>query len=128
MLYCSDFLYTNLQWLTDQLETKLVSEGCRYFVFDLPGQTELYTNHEALRKMITALTEQHNFRFVAVHLIDASYLYDRYKFLAALTLSLSSLIGMEIPFVNLITKMDLLSTMGRPDMNLMFYQGTTDGL
>ena len=128
MLYCSDFLCTNLQWLTDQLETKLVSEGCRYFVFDLPGQTELYTNHEALRKMITALTEQHNFRFVAVHLIDASYLYDRYKFLAALTLSLSSLIGMEIPFVNLITKMDLLSTMGRPDMNLMFYQGTTDGL
>ena len=128
MLYCSDFLYTNLQWLTDQLETKLVSEGCRYFVFDLPGQTELYTNHDALRKMITALTEQHNFRFVAVHLIDASYLYDRYKFLAALTLSLSSLVGMEIPFVNLITKMDLLTTMGRPDMNLMFYQGTTDGL
>lgn len=128
MLYCSDFLYTNLQWLTDQLETKLVSEGCRYFVFDLPGQTELYTNHDSLRKMITALTEQHNFRFVAVHLIDASYLYDRYKFLAALTLSLSSLVGMEIPFVNLITKMDLLTTMGRPDMNLMFYQGTTDGL
>jgi len=71
--------------------------------------------------MITRLSKEHNFRFVAVHLVDASYLYDRYKFLAALTLSLSSLIGMEIPFVNLITKMDLLGTMGRPDMNLMFY-------
>ena len=45
---------------------------------------------------------------VAVHLTDASYLYDRYKFLSAMTLSLTSLIGMEIPFVNLITKMDLL--------------------
>ena len=65
---------------------------------------------------------------VAVHMIDASYLYDRYKFLAAMTLSLTSLIGIEIPFVNLITKMDLMATMGRPDMNLMFYQGTTSGL
>ena len=61
-------------------------------------------------------------------MIDASYLYDRYKFLSAMTLSLTSLIGIEIPFVNLITKMDLLATMGRPDMNLLFYQGTTSGL
>ena len=54
-------------------------------------------------------------------MIDVSYLYDRYKFLAAMTLSLTSLIGIEIPFINLITKMDLMKTMGRPDMNLSFY-------
>ena len=35
---------------------------------------------------------------------------------------------MEIPLINLITKVDLLSTMGKPDMNLMFYNGTTSGL
>ena len=58
---------------------------------------------------------------VAVHLIDISYLYDRHKFLAAMTLSLTSLIGIEIPFVNLVTKLDLLKKMGRPDMNLTFY-------
>ena len=58
---------------------------------------------------------------VAVNMIDASYLYDRYKFLSAMTLSLTSLIGIEIPFINLVTKMDLMKTMGRPDMNLMFY-------
>ena len=67
------------------------------------------------------LATDHNFRFVAVHLIDASYLYDRYKFLAALSLSLSSLIGLEVPFINLVTKVDLMSTLGRPDMNLMNY-------
>lgn len=77
-------------------------------MFDLPGQTELYTNHDALKQIISTLEKQHNFRFVAVHLIDASYLYDRYKFLAAMTLSLTSLIGIEVPFINLITKMDLL--------------------
>lgn len=121
MLYCADFLLTNLQWLTDAIETKLMQDKCRYFIFDLPGQTELYTNHDALRQIMQKLIKNHNFRLVAVHLIDASYLYDRYKFLAALTLSLSSLAGLNVPFLNFITKMDLLATMGRPDMNLMFY-------
>ena len=128
MLYCADFLLTNLQWLTDEIEKKLLQDDCRYFVFDLPGQTELYTNHDALKQILTRLEKEHNFRMVAVHMVDASYLYDRYKFLAAMTLSLSSIVGIEIPFINLITKMDLLKTMGRPDMNLMFYQGTTQGL
>jgi len=121
MLYCADFLLANIQWLTDEIEKKLLNERCRYFVFDLPGQTELYTNHDALKKIITKLEKENNFRMVAVHMIDASYLYDRYKFLSAMTLSLTSLIGIEIPFVNLITKMDLMAQMGRPDMNLMFY-------
>ena len=35
---------------------------------------------------------------------------------------------MEMPFINFITKVDLLSTMGKPDMGLNFYQGTTSGL
>ena len=81
----------------------------------------MYTNHNALKQVITKLEKEHNFRMVAVHMIDVSYLYDRYKFLSAMTLSLTSLIGIEIPFINLITKMDLMKTMGRPDMNLMFY-------
>ena len=45
-----------------------------------------------------------------------------------MTLCLTSLIGMEMPFINFITKVDLLSTMGKPDMGLNFYQGTTSGL
>ena len=37
MLYCADFLLANLQWLTDEIEKKLLSDRCRYFIFDLPG-------------------------------------------------------------------------------------------
>jgi len=36
-------------------------------------------------------------------------------------LSLTALIGMEMPFINAITKIDLLKQFGRPDMNLSFY-------
>lgn len=63
-----------------------------------------------------------------MHLIDSQYLYDRFKFLSSLTLSLTAIIGMELPMLNLITKVDLMEKMGRPDMNLMFYEGCTNGL
>ena len=61
-------------------------------------------------------------------MVDITYLYDRHRFLAAMTLSLTSLIGLETPFLNFITKVDLLKSFGAPDMGLPFYQGTTTGL
>lgn len=57
----------------------------------------------------------------AVHLVDCSYLYDKYRFLSALMLSLTATIGLETPFINVISKIDLIGKLGRPDMNLMFY-------
>ena len=60
--------------------------------------------------------------FVAVHLTDASQaFYDKHKLLASMTLSLSALIGLEMPMINLITKMDLIKQLGRPEMNLAYY-------
>lgn len=55
-------------------------------------------------------------------------MYDKFKFLSSLTLTLSAIIGMEMPMLNLISKVDLIAKMGRPDMNLMFYEGCTNGL
>lgn len=60
-------------------------------------------------------------QFSAVHLVDCSYLYDRNRFLSALMLSLTAIVGMEMPFINAISKIDLLGTLGRPDLNLSFY-------
>ena len=55
-------------------------------------------------------------------------MYDKFKFLSSLTLSLTAIVGMELPILNLITKVDLIGKLGRPDMNLMFYEGCTNGL
>jgi hypothetical protein len=35
---------------------------------------------------------------------------------------------MEMPMINLVSKVDLIAKLGRPDMNLMFYEGCTNGL
>lgn len=57
----------------------------------------------------------------ALHLVDVSYLYDRNRFLSAMMLSLTAIVGMEMPFINAITKVDLMKKLGRPEMNLTFY-------
>ena len=128
MLYCIEFLLKNFQWLSDKMNTILLTEKCSYFVIDMPGQVELYTNHQALKQIISRLQDEVGLRLVVAHMVDISYVYDRYRFLSALTLSLTALINLEVPFLNFITKVDLLGQMGRPDMNLMFYHGTTYGL
>ena len=60
-------------------------------------------------------------QIAAVHLVDCTYLFDRHRFLSALTLSLTAIIGLDLPFINAISKIDLLGKLGRPDMNLHFY-------
>lgn len=60
-------------------------------------------------------------RMSALHLVDVSYLYDRNRFLSAMMLSLTAIVGMEMPFINAITKVDLMKKLGRPEMNLTFY-------
>lgn len=61
-------------------------------------------------------------------MIDSMQMYDKFKFLASLTLSLSAVIGMEMPMLNIITKIDMLGKLGRPEMPLNFYEGCTNGL
>ena len=87
----------------------------------MPGQVELYSNQNSVKNVIKKLESETNFQFVAVHMVDIQNLYDRYRFLSAMTLSLTALINLEMPFLNMITKVDLMGQMGRPDMNLMFY-------
>eukprot|EP00347_Sterkiella_histriomuscorum_P009593 403340612 len=118
MIYCMEFLETNIEWL----EKKILEQSpTRYFIFDLPGQVEIYSNHQSLQRIIAHLTKSLNLNFSAIHLVDCTYLYDKNRFLASMTLSLTAIIGMQMPFINAITKIDLMKNFGRPDMNLSFY-------
>ena len=52
MLYCMEYLEANYDWLEDRLE-ELGKEA--YVLFDLPGQVELSTNHNSLKRIIGRL-------------------------------------------------------------------------
>jgi GTPase SAR1 family protein len=52
MLYCMEYLEANYDWLEDRLG-ELGKEA--YVLFDLPGQVELSTNHNSLKRIIEKL-------------------------------------------------------------------------
>ena len=105
MIYCMEFLEENIGWLVDQITKK----KCQYFLFDMPGQVELYTNHNSLKTIISKLKSLLSMQVCATHLVDCSYLMDVHKYLSAVTLSMTAKIGFEdAPIINIITKLDLL--------------------
>ena len=54
MLYCMEYLEANFDWLEEGVET-LGKDA--YVLFDLPGQVELSTNHESLKRIVQKLTK-----------------------------------------------------------------------
>ncbi|XP_066573773.1 GPN-loop GTPase 2 [Amia ocellicauda] len=121
LIYCMEYLEANLDWL----EAKLRSLGDCYFLFDCPGQVELYT-HQSCVKNIFAQLAKWNFRLTAVHLVDSHYCADPAKFISVLCTSLSTMLHVELPHVNVLSKMDLVEQFGRLAFNLDFYTEVLD--
>ena len=57
LIYCMEFLEKNLEWLQGRLEK---FRG-HYFMFDCPGQVELYTHHSSVRNIAIQL-QRWNFK------------------------------------------------------------------
>ena len=130
MVYCMEYLAKNLDWLRERV-APLVHEG-RYLLVDCPGQVELFNAHDALKTIVTELTrsrggsDSYDLRLCVVHLVDAHLCADPTKYIAALMLSLSSMLHMETPHVNLLSKVDLMDKYGELDFNLEYYADVMD--
>ena len=53
LLYCMEFLEKNFAWLQGRLQP-LLDDGY-YFLFDCPGQVELYTHHNSVKTVVQSL-------------------------------------------------------------------------
>ncbi|ETW75705.1 hypothetical protein HETIRDRAFT_481171 [Heterobasidion irregulare TC 32-1] len=122
MLYCMEYLEANYDWLEEQL-SELGKDA--YVLFDLPGQVELSTNHHSLKRIVQKLTKG-GFRLAAVHLCDAHYVTDASKYVSVLLLSLRTMLHLELPHVNVLSKVDLIAQYGDLDFNLDFYTEVQD--
>jgi GTPase SAR1 family protein len=56
MIYVAEFLEENIDWLIGRLD-EVLQGGDGYVIFDTPGQVELWTNHESLRRVLDRLTK-----------------------------------------------------------------------
>lgn len=101
LMYCIETLEKNFDWLVCQIE----KQDSNYFIFDCPGQVELYTHHCSVRNMLQIL-EGNSMRLCVVHLIDSHFCSDPHKYISALLLSLNTMLQIGLPHVNLLSKAD----------------------
>lgn len=125
LIYCMEFLEANLDWLIDNLEKITKNIDRPYLLFDLPGQVELYTHHNSVKNIIQKLLNL-DYRLCCVNLIDSYYLSDSSKFISVLLLSLSTMLQIELPHVNIFSKMDLIKQYGKLAFNLDYYTDVLD--
>lgn len=59
-------------------------------------------------------------------MVDAHYCTDAAKFISVLLLSLKTMLQLELPHVNVLSKIDLIETYGRLPMSLDFYTNVQD--
>lgn len=105
LMYCIEYLEKNFDWLLDSIRSK--GDKC-YFLFDVPGQVELYSHHESLSRLFSLLQKKAEVQICTVHLIDSHHCSDAGKFISSLMLSLSAMLRIGLPHVNILTKVDLL--------------------
>ncbi|KAK7087703.1 GPN-loop GTPase 3-like [Littorina saxatilis] len=104
LIFCMEYLVQNLDWLEEQLDE--VEDD--YILFDLPGQIELYTHIPVMRQLADKL-QSWNFNLCGVFLLDAQFLVEPSKFVSGMLTALSTMVSLEIPHVNIMAKLDLLS-------------------
>ncbi len=107
LIYCMEYLLNNLDWLQDQLDNFGDDE---YLILDCPGQLELYTHVPLMRTVVDRMRMWgYESKMVAVFLIDVTFVIDVPKFLSGSLLSLSAMIALELPHVNVLSKCDLIA-------------------
>jgi len=130
LVYAMEYIEVNLDWLIERIRkeaAKVTGQRCAYVLFDCPGQVELYTHNEVMTKLTSRLVRELDFRLTAVHLVDSTLCIDAHRYLSAVLLSLSAMMQLELPHVNVLSKFDVLARqMNELDFRLDYYVGGFD--
>lgn len=146
MIRCMEILDESHEWLQDNIIDILTTELKKseqstdenkdqnksesqhrfrpYFLFDCPGQSELYTHHDAMRNIVKKLMKRNDFfdlRLTCVNLCDAYHASDLGKYIGLVMNSLCTMLNIELPHVNILSKVDKLESYGKTRFNLDFY-------
>jgi GPN-loop GTPase len=78
-----------------------------YLIVDCPGQIELFTHIPVLRTFVDFLKSD-GWNVCAVFCLDSHFITDSTKFIAGCFQALSSMVTLELPHLNVLTKVDLL--------------------
>ncbi|KAI7457973.1 hypothetical protein D0860_04890 [Hortaea werneckii] len=106
LIYCFEFLLENMDFLTEPLED--VTEEYLILI-DMPGQIELYTHVPIIPNLVKTLNRGSlNISMCAAYLLESTFIVDRAKFFAGTLSAMSAMLMLELPHVNILSKMDLV--------------------
>ncbi|EFN59536.1 hypothetical protein CHLNCDRAFT_48498 [Chlorella variabilis] len=104
LLYCMEYLEENLEeWLGAELEAYGDDD---YLLFDCPGQIELYSHVSVFRTFVEYLKRE-GWQICVVYCLDSQFIAEMPKFVAGCLSALSAMVQLELPHVNVLTKVDL---------------------
>ncbi|XP_071439791.1 GPN-loop GTPase 2 [Hetaerina americana] len=121
LMYCMEFLEKNMDWLFEQIGHL---KG-HYFIFDCPGQVELYTHHNSVKNIMDKLVK-FGLHLCAINVVDSHYCSDPGKFISALLMSLTTMLNMGLPHVNILSKTDLTERYGKLLFHPSYYTEVLD--
>ncbi|KAL8824657.1 MAG: hypothetical protein Q9191_004904 [Dirinaria sp. TL-2023a] len=116
LIYCFEFLLENLDFISEAIEP--LSEEY-LIIIDMPGQIELYTHIPVVPTLVQHLTRSGalDVKLCAAYLVESTFVMDRAKFFAGTLSAMSAMLMMELPHVNILSKMDLVKgTVPRKDL------------
>ncbi|XP_055963156.1 GPN-loop GTPase 3-like [Sorex fumeus] len=111
LVFCMEYFASNFEWLENCLGH--VEDDC--ILFDCPGQIKLYTHLPVMKQLVQQL-EQWEFRVCGVFLVDSQFMVESFKFISGILAALNAMVSLEIPQVNIMTKMDLLSKRAKKEI------------
>ncbi|KAI0214078.1 GPN-loop GTPase 3, partial [Lamellibrachia satsuma] len=111
LIFCMEYFAQNFDWLKEELDDMEDD----YILFDCPGQIELYTHVPVMRQLVEQL-HSWNFYVCGVFLLDAQFMIEPSKFVSGVLSALSTMVNLEIPHLNIITKLDLLNKSAKKDL------------
>lgn len=117
LIYCFEFLLDNLDWLDEQIG----DYSNDYLIFDCPGQVELYSHIPIVPMLVKHLQQQLSFRLCCTYLLEAPFVIDRGKFFSGALSAMSTMIFLELPHINILSKIDLIKdTVSKRELKKFF--------
>ena len=104
LVFCMEYLLSHYNWLEEQLN----SFGDNvYYLFDCPGQLELYSHYNIMKRLFKLL-QKNGFSLVSVFCLDCTFLQEQSKFISGNLLSLATMMQLGLPHLTILTKCDLI--------------------
>ena len=120
LIYCLESMEESLDIFYLKIQDILKENENTYLIFDCPGQIELFTSNGTLFKIFQKLSKRFDLRLCVVNLVDSIYLTSPSKYISILLLSLRSMMMMDLPQINVISKIDMLANYGNKEDLLPF--------